>query len=148
MDEQNENYLSRRHMCVFANRRWNLNKVKNKLKCIHRGDVRVIQQPVISCWAPYGVAPALISNGKCVFQSSSHCRSLGCCSANTRKGENPFRGFHLVSEITSTFIEHTHDTILVKCQTFIGSDMIRDNYMNGDRAGHTIFTQDELCQEQ
>lgn len=56
--------------------------------------------------------PALISNGKCVFQSSSLCQAA--VVQQTHMAENHFCGFHLVDEIAATFIERTHNTICVK----------------------------------
>lgn len=147
MDKQHENYLTKRHMCVFAISVWNLNKVNNKSKCIHHGDLTVIQQPVISCWRAHRVA-IVLSPMESVFFKVVQCLSLCFYSANTRDRKSLLRVSSCwwdCSYFHWTYCQHHMGQVL----SFIESDLIRDNYMRGNHtAGYKIFTRDQYRCEQ
>ena len=80
-------------VCVC--RVWNLNKLNNKSKFIHHGDMTVIQQPVISCWPAYGGFTLLSSIESMFFKVvQSVCHSA--VTQQTHATEHHFHGLHLM----------------------------------------------------
>lgn len=119
LDKQHENDLTR---CVFANRVWNLNKLNNKSKFIHHGDMTVIRQPVISCWAAYGEFTLLSSIESVFFKVvQSVCHSAVTQQTHTRQKITSV-GFTWCRYFCWTYIRHHMGQVL----SFYESDLIRD----------------------